>query len=168
MRPNRRVFEFAVELIFSFEFGLALCPYCAAQQREVQRDDCSRSAGLPVPSYHLAREWRGDIKPLLVLFISVNTRDVNQDGLVALACAVGKKYAAEQNLSAWILDNSHAAKIYNPAHEGNTAEAERSLRATYGFSRKDHSQTLDWRPDPKQPNKWIHIDLGRPPAPANR
>lgn len=172
MRVLGTVLLFLAQLTYVVCLWLLACPNCGAQEREIQKEDCATFASAPVPKYHIRHRYHAGIKPMLFLFVSVDPSDISRDDVIALACHIGKKYSAEQALGLWILDDSHAAKVYAPAHEGNSGKTERALRATYefyrDFFREKDSQFLDWRPDPNDRSRWIHIDLGKAPVASKR
>ena len=162
MRTLRAIFFLAkltlgVEALGLFHRGFK------AQERESQKESCANFATVPIPPYRLVRQWRTDLKPMPVVFVSVKPNDVSRDSMIALGCRIGGKYSSEHSLDVYILDNRKAAKIYSPAQEGNSGKTEKSLRALYEFSRENDHQWLDWRPDPNRPSKWVRIDLGKAP-----
>lgn len=162
MRVSKRIF-FVVELAMLAEILSFSYADSEAQERETQKESCANFASAPIPTYHLVREWRTDVEPMPVLFVSVKPRDVSRGSIIALACRIGAEHSSEQALDLYILDNLRAAKLFTPAYEGNSSKTERAHRATYEFSRTTDSQFLDWRPDPNDPSRWIHINLGLPP-----
>ena len=138
-----------------------LCLFCKAQERETQKEVCANFAGVKPPPYNLVRQWHADVHPMPILFVSVKQRHMTRDSMIALACRIGKDHSSERALDLYIFDDQHAAKVYSPAHEGNTAEVEKALRAMYEFSREKGQQWIDLRPAPN--SKWIHVDLGKAP-----
>jgi hypothetical protein len=136
------------------------------QEQAPIREDCSQVAVSNAPRYRIVRQSRGDAKPTLFLWVSVQEKAINRSSLVALVCSLALKYSNESALAAWIFTNPKAAKDYDPTHEGNKAATERSLLATYGFSRDDASHSLDWYPDTNNRSVKVHIDFVMPPRPA--
>jgi hypothetical protein len=123
------------------------------------------NASLTVPKYKIAREFRPDVKPGLFLYVSVDPKDVTEEKLVTLVCALGVRYSREQTLIVWLFDDVHAAKNYNPQGEGNDRRTIRGYRGSYGYSRdpdKPFGQDLDWYPEPL--GSKVHVDLGPPPG----
>jgi hypothetical protein len=112
----------------------------------------------------LIRRWRADVNPMPILFVSIKASRVTEDSIIALVCDIGKEHSSERALDLYIFDDDRAAKVYSPAHEGNTAQVERSLRATYEFSREKGGQWIDLRLTPN--SQWLHINLGKPPEAA--
>ncbi len=159
---------FLAEMTLVVQIAGSSYAHSESQERETQKESCANFASIPIPRYRLGRQWRTDVKPMPVLFISVKPRDVSRDSVISLGCRIGEEYSSEQSLDLYILDDQHSAKIYSPAHEGNTGKTERSLRAIYEFSREKDYQWIDWRPDPNQASKWIHIDLGKAPVALKR
>lgn len=102
---------------------------------------------------------------MLFLFVSMKAGDINEDNLISLSCEFDRKYAAEPGVDVFILDDPAAARVFAPVGDGNTAGAENSYRAHYGFVKKIDSHFLSWRPDPKDRSKWADIHLGKLPAP---
>lgn len=130
-----------------------------------ERDDCQADHGA-VPRYRAAGRYRTDIKPGLVLFVSINPADVTRDKLIALVCKLGIDHAKEEVLRVHIFDSSRAAKKFDPLEEGNDRRTNLSYRADYSFARSAefaHGQFLNWRPDRDDFEHWVHIDLGPPP-----
>ncbi len=149
--------------------AMTLSRYSNSQAHgEIQKESCGNVDSISVVPYRLVRQWRTDVQPMPVLFVSVKRGDIKRESIIALGCHVGEKYSSENALDLYILDNEHAAQIYSPAHEGNSGETERSLRAVYEFSREKDQQWLDWRSDADHPSKWTHIDLGKAPMARKR
>ena len=150
-------------------FVLAV-PSGGAAQKVEEKDYCERYLKHEVPRFRVARKHRTEIKPGLVLFVSIAPSDVERDKLVALACKLGRDYANEEALYVWILDSYKAARRYSPQGEGNDRTTNLSFRASYGFfcdsGKCEHS--LDWWPDPLDRSRWVHIDLGEPPERGSR
>lgn len=130
---------------------------------ERRADSCNNYAREIPPKFRLAREIPNQAKQALILFVSVDPRDIAQDKLLSLTCSLGITYAKNQTLVVWILDNYHAAKYYNPQGEGNDRATNLAFRASYGFSRGDNSQSLRWLPDPHDDASAVDIELGPPP-----
>lgn len=149
--------------------GLACLWLLAGAHSSAAQANTSRcaNASLTVPKYKIAREFRPDVKPGLFLHVSVDPKDVTQEKLVTLVCALGVLSSREQMLVVWLFDDVHAAKNYNPQGEGNDRRTIRGYRGSYGYSRdpdKPSGQELDWYPEPL--GSLVHLDLG--PAPAYR
>jgi hypothetical protein len=148
--------------------SVALCTPIGLQ-KESERGGC-RGYGEKVPKYDIARHYRTDLKPGLVLFVYIAPDDVARQKLIALSCKIGKDHATEQSLFVYLFDSKRGAKRFNPQGEGNSRQINLSYRGLYGFSREPGSaygQSLSWRPDRNEPNHWITIDLGPPPVVDN-
>ncbi len=148
--------------------SVALCTPIGLQKKPAERGDC-HAYGEKVPKYDIARHYRTDLKPGLVLFVYIAPDDVARQKLIALSCKIGRDHAAEQSLFVYVFDNKEGAKRFNPQGEGNSRQINLSYRGLYGFSREPGSaygQSLSWRPDRNEPNRWVTIDLGTPPVVA--
>lgn len=135
-------------------------------QTSSETDTCQKYLPSIIPKFKIVRETRKMTKSSLVLFVSVLPSDATRNRLIAVSCQLGKKYASEQNLFVWILDSERAAKKFNPQGEGNDTETNLAYLGLYGFSRepgKAHGQSLEWKPDPLNFKRLVHIDLGPPP-----
>jgi hypothetical protein len=144
--------------------GLLVVAHSAAAQANASR--CA-NASLTVPQYKIAREFRPDVKPGLFLYVSVDPKDVTEEKLVTLVCALGVLHSRQETLIVWLFDDVHAAKNYNPQGEGNDRRTIRDYRGSYGYSRDPDRlfpQNLDWYPEPL--GSLVHLGLG--PAPAYR
>jgi hypothetical protein len=123
--------------------------------------DCTKLIKRPLPQFTVQRSFRGDLRPMLFVFMSMKGEDINEDNLISLSCEFDRKYAAEPGVDVFILDDSGAAKVFSPVGDGNTGETEKSYRAHYGFLKEIDSHFLSWRPDPKDRSKWVDIHLGK-------
>lgn len=129
------------------------------------KETCQSDQKHAAPRYRVAKKYRTDLKPGLVMFVSVAPSEIDRDKLIALACELGRKYLNEDRLSVWILDSYRAARRFHPQGEGNDRQTNLSRRALFGFSREngDGEQSLEWWPDPIDRNRRVHIDLGDAP-----
>jgi hypothetical protein len=145
-------------------FALRTTPAFKAQVL-TEKESCESYLSHEIPRFKLIRKSRPYSKPGLQLFVSISPSNVDRDKLIAMSCRLGKQYAHEHALSVWILDSDRAAKRYNPQGEGNDRVTASSFRALYGFDRENGtgSQSLEWRPDPDNKARLIHIDLGKAP-----
>lgn len=137
-----------------------------ARQGAQEKESCQTYIKHSVPRFRVAKKYRTELKPGLVLFVSVASEDFKQDDLIALGCLLGKTNSKEEALYAWIFDSDHAASHYHPPGEGNDRQTNLAHRALYGFSRQkgEEGQSLDWWPEPLDRSRTIHINLGAPPS----
>jgi hypothetical protein len=133
-------------------------------QVQNEKEACEQGSS-KVPKFRVVRKRRPFSKPGLELFVRISPSEVDRDKLIALSCHLGREYAREEMLNVWILDSERAAKRYNPQGEGNDEATASSFRAFYGFHHESASgsQSLEWKPDPNNRNRLIHIDLGAAP-----
>ena len=145
--------------------GLTFTPSSKAQITS-EKDTCEKYPRDAAPKFKVVRRTRKLAASSLVLFVSAAPRDATRDRLVALSCALGRKYSSEERLFAWILATERAAKRFHPQGEGNDRQTNLAYLGLYGFSREPgdaYGQSLDWKPNPLQPEHLVHIDLGPPP-----
>lgn len=156
------VFDASVLVLFLFAF-VVIVPVHARESQQLANCQSYREE---VPKYHVLRHYATDKKPGIILFVSVAPADVVRDKLVALGCKLGTDHADADNIFVHIFDSDGAAKKFNPAGEGNGRQINLSYRAFYSFSREKgpaYGQSLTWRPDRNDPNRWLTVDLGPPP-----
>jgi hypothetical protein len=104
----------------------------------------------------------------LAIFVSISPADFEQDNVVALVCKMAREHSSEPSLFIRVFDSYAAARRYNILGEGNDKKTNWSYRAMYGCA-EDHGvvrQSLIWRPDPKNFDRWVTIDLGERPKPS--
>jgi hypothetical protein len=155
----------SVKLAAAFTISISIAS--AAEQPKIVklRDDCSRHLTAHVPAYRLDRSTRLEKDRTLVLYISIAPDDAGQESLIALACSLGKQYATETFLYAYLFDSRFAAKHYNPQHEGNTAQEEASYLGAYSFARLPELYGAQLSVSTKKGNSnRVDIDLGPPPV----
>lgn len=99
------------------------------------------------------------------MFVSVDPKKVSRNNLLALSCKLGADHANEEKFFVFILDTHRAARRFNPQGEGNDRKTNLAYRGSYGFWRDNANagQSLGWKPDRFDPDRWIEIDLGAPP-----
>lgn len=134
---------------------------------EVRSESCSAYSGAKPPKFRLARQVRNEKMRSLVLYISVDPRDITQDKLVNLGCSLGRTYANNQVLIVWILDNYKAAKRFNVQGEGNDSATRLACRASYSFDREENDQSLTWSSDRGNYATTVNVKLGPPPPVAS-
>lgn len=131
---------------------------------QTERVSCEEFENSKLPKFKVVREYPTDVMPGIVLRVLLDPADVSRDKLLALACSLGRAHAEHNLLFVYFFDSKAAAKNYSPMNP--------TQRALYGFSRNAGSvpgQSLDWRPDASDRNRWIHIDMGpSPPLPTKR
>jgi hypothetical protein len=112
--------------------------------QSVERDDCNRYLSDKTPDFRIAKRYRTDLKPGIVLQLSLAPSDATRDKLLTLACKLGRKYADNQDVYIWFMDSYRAAKLYNPQGEGNDSEAARSRRGYYALLKDTKEESLAW------------------------
>lgn len=119
----------------------------------------------PLIHYRVARKNRVKESRLVFLFISINPKHINRSELLALACALGKRFQRAGGLSVYMFDSDHAAESYNPQGEGNSDAMIRSLCGLYRMVREGQviGQEMLVRSDPNSLRLDTRIDLGPPP-----
>jgi hypothetical protein len=144
---------------------LSAVPLVQGQQHSNESATCDSYLNQGVPKFHVERKFRTDLRPGLVLFVSVAPSDIHRERLLILSCPLGRKHAAESALYVWIFDSRAGGQRYNSGGEGNDEETTRSRRGLYGFSREGGkgNQSLDWWPDRSAQDRLVHVDLGEPP-----
>jgi hypothetical protein len=142
----------------------SLAPHAWGQEA-AEKDSCERFRSQPIPKFRIVTKRNLGLKPGVEVFVSVSPSDRNREKLIVISCQLGRNYATEESLVAWILDSTRAAKRYNPQREGNDRATDASVVGVYSFIRgvANGNQLLDWRPDPNKQDKRLHIDLGPPP-----
>jgi hypothetical protein len=143
----------------------ALAPPSFGQTISPEIDDCSKYQSRHIPKFKVVRKIRTGPSSL-ELFVSISPTQTDRNDLTILSCQLGRLYAKEGTLSAWILDSKNAAKRYNPQGEGNDRLAESAVVGLYGFSKepgKSYGQAFEWRQERSNRNSLVHIDLGAPP-----
>lgn len=148
--------------IFIHLFSLVALSNCL-HAVERRTNTCANYVGEAPPQFRVARETRNDARHAITVSVSIARASVTQDKLVSLACELGRVYAKNQTVVAWIFDSYRAAKRYNPQGEGNDGVTNRALRATYVFSRADSVHELRWLPDPSDESQSIKFELGPVP-----
>lgn len=151
-------------LVFAGFIPAAL--YTSSEQPTELRASCGDLHGERPPDFRVAKEFRGDVRPALFLYISVVPSAISRDGLIALACKLGMDHAGEERVFVWILDNHRAAKRFDHVKGGPDLETNLAFRARYSFSRDPkagYGQSLTWRPDRNDFNRLEKINLGPPP-----
>lgn len=130
-----------------------------------EHDTCAAHATVRVPKHTIVRRLKLNEGRWLQLFVSVDPTRTNREDLIALGCALGRKFASKEGISAWILSDDDAARHYNPQGEGNSRAMVAALQGNYGFARdKDLTgQILSIRTDPNSSYLNVEIDLGPPP-----
>ena len=157
---------------------LSICFLCASslvafqratnQGKDKESDTCETYLKQKPPKYRLARQFHTQTNygSALHIFVSIDQKDVTRDKLLALSCKLGIDHANEENFFVFILDTHRAAKRFNPQGEGNDRQTNLADRAFYAFSRERgdaYGQSLTWKPDRYDPDRWVNIELGRPP-----
>lgn len=158
---------------------LSICFLCGsslvASQRAANRgkdkesDTCEAYLKREAPKYRIARQFHThtNYESALFVFVSVNRSDVTRDKLLALSCKLGLDRANERDFFVYILDTPRAAKRFNPQGEGNDRQTNLADRGFYAFVRDSgnaYGQSLTWKPDRDDPDRWINIELGPPPG----
>lgn len=144
---------------------------CSAQAHsQAKGDGCAPYYDRAAPSFRIARHYElhaggGG----LAIFLSISPADFEQDNVLALVCQMAREHSSEPSLFVRVFDSYAAAKRYNILGEGNDRRTNWSYRALYGYA-EDHGvvrQSLDWRPDPKDFDRWVTIDLGERAKPLD-
>lgn len=138
----------------------------ASPQANVESADCTSYLNAPIPKYKVAVKYRTDLRPMLILQISISKETFNREDLLALACGLGRKFHKEDDLSVRIFDSQKAAKQYDETGEGVSTDTYFSYRAEYGFLRESRNHSLRWRPSRSDRYTWVEIFLGEPPPKA--
>lgn len=185
----RAVCSIAVLSICFFCSASLIAAQVGALARDKEKDTCGPYLGAAVPKYRIARQFRDrtEYGSSLTILLSVDQKDVTRDNLLALSCKLGADHSNEDGFFVFILDTRRAAKRFVPLGDpGNDRQTNKAYRAFYAFSREDpqlkwptpydvyaltnprgpSGQSLSWKPDPSQPDRWVSIDLG-PPPPAH-
>lgn len=138
---------------------------CRAQSLKTEHDSCSAYENSPVPKYHIERKQTGAPGTIVNLFVSISPLDANRDKLIALGCALGRRFAAQDFLAVYILTDRESARQYNPQGEGNSRSVVAAFRGRYTLLRdeKVNGQAIDLRLDPESPYATVQILLGLPP-----
>jgi hypothetical protein len=153
IKPLNLLLVFVLILIVSFT---------ANAQSEIA-DSCSAHANDRVPKFRIAKRHRVGDKFGFQLMISLAPKDITQANLVANGCNLGKEYRKEPFLQVWFFDDHHAAKAWELQHETGNRETNLALRGSYGFSRERHEQNLTWFYHPPDWDRYVKINLGKPP-----
>lgn len=140
--------------------------YAAAPQIRQESDTCNRYATQSVIPYRIARKVKIKGNELLLLDVSIDPRDIDRSKLLALACALGKRFPREAALAVYIFDNNRFAKSFDPQDDENSGGAYRSICGLYRFVRTGQvtGQEMFLRSDPKSLYLDTRIDLGAPPT----
>ena len=145
--------------------SLVLCSTQAVARAKTV-NDLTDHLKLALPKFRTAIKRRTPLGSMLVIHASVDTKNLNENDLVTIACYMHKKYALEEEFILRIFDNYDAAKRYQSDGEGNSRATANSFRAEYGFSSKTKTQELRWRPSSDWPHKWVLIDTGHCARPS--
>jgi hypothetical protein len=137
----------------------------SAQHLPTEHDSCTAHVTVAVPKYRIERTNKIDGGKILVLFVSVDSSTAEREDLIILGCALGKKFAARDAISAYFFTDRDAARSYNPQGEGNSRSTISSFRGVYTFVRNKEleGQALDLRTNPNSPYANVEILLGPPP-----
>lgn len=150
-------------------FACAGWPGAMGQHRVIakQHDTCAAHAGVRVPAYTIVRRINIPGVRASWLFVSVDPSHIHRDDLIAVGCALGKRFAGNDGLSAWIFNDNFAASHYNPQGEGNSKLVVAALQGNYGFVRdqKLAGQYLRLRTYLNSSDLDVEIELGSPPPP---
>jgi len=158
---------------------LSICFLCASslvasqratnQGKDKESDTCETYLKQKPPKYRLARQFytHTNYGSALHTFVSIDQKDVTRNKLFALSCKLGVDHANEEDFFVYILDTPRAARRFNPQGEGNDRQTNLADRGFYAFVRdrgNAYGQSLTWKPDRDDPDRWVNIELGPPPG----
>lgn len=154
-----------VTIAIGSAYVMAAAVMCFGKQLPKEHDSCTTYESVPVPKYHIERTKRIDGGKIFVLFVSVVPSTAKRVNLIVLGCALGKRFAARDAISACLFTDRSAAKSYNPQGEGNSGSMISAFRGVYTFVRSKElaGQALDLRTNPDSPYVNVEILLGPPP-----
>jgi hypothetical protein len=151
--------------IFTVLLGLILSLAAPLVAQTAPIYSCADRLNLAAPKLRVAVKSRTPLGSMLVIQASLDTKYLDENDLVTIACQMQKRYGHEKEFLLRIFDNYDAAKRYNSQGEGNSRATADSFRAEYSFSSKTNAQELRWRPSSDVPHKWVDIALEEVLAP---